>query len=133
MTDGKKTYYHHTTKDGAAQILQSGYIKQSTDTKTDAAYGPGTYLTRMGPDKSQSDIAKNNYDGLNNQFADKMLRDGKTDVTIAIDLPSTKVTKAESDRDIYVSPGDVTIEDKNPRVYVRGDDGKAQEFKPKRK
>ncbi|XP_033738507.1 uncharacterized protein LOC117326032 [Pecten maximus] len=131
MTDDKKTYYHHTTKDGAAKILQSGYIKQSTDTKTDAKHGPGTYLTRMGPDKSQKDIAKNNYDGLNNQFADKMLRDGKTDVTIAIDLPSTKVTRAKSPRDIYVSPGDVTINDKNPRVYVRDKDGKAREFKPK--
>ncbi|XP_033729286.1 uncharacterized protein LOC117318406 [Pecten maximus] len=131
MTDGKKTYYRHTTKDGAAKILQSGYIKQSTDTKTDAAYGPGTHLTRMGPDKSQSDIAKNNYDGVNNRFADIMMKEGQTDVAIAIDLPSTKVTKANSDRDMYVSPGDVTIKDKNPRVYVRDKDGKAQEFKPK--
>ncbi|XP_033729287.1 uncharacterized protein LOC117318407 [Pecten maximus] len=130
MTDGKKTYYHHTTKDGAAQIIQSGYIKQSTDTKTDAAYGPGTYLTRMGPDKSQIDIARNNYDGCD-QFADEMLRAGKTDVTIAIDLASNQVTRAKSDRDIHVSPGDVTIKDKNPRVYVRGEDGKARKYKLK--
>ncbi|XP_069126616.1 uncharacterized protein [Argopecten irradians] len=126
-----KTLYHHTTREGAAQILKSGYIKQSTDTKNDAAYGVGTYFTSHGPDKSQRDIARNNYDGYRNQHADQMLKSGKTDAIIAVDLPTKDVTKAPSDRDIYVSKGDTTIADKNPRVYVRDKDGKAVQYKQK--
>ncbi|XP_060073514.1 uncharacterized protein LOC132553299 [Ylistrum balloti] len=131
MSDEKETYYHHTTKNGAMQILQSGYIKKSTDMVNDATYGPGAYLTKYGPEKSQSEIAENNYDGINNTFAKKMMDEGKTDAIIAVDLPSNQVHRATKTRDIYVSKGNVQLKGNNPKVYLRDANGKAVEYKQK--
>ncbi|XP_069126638.1 uncharacterized protein [Argopecten irradians] len=125
-----KTYFHHTTLDGLSKILQSGYIKQSTITTNDAVYGAGTYLTSYGPEKSQWDVAINNYDGCKNKFAEQMLKSGKTDAIIAVDLPTSSVTKPDPYRDIYVYPEDIIIAGKNPRFYVRNKDGTATEISP---
>ncbi|OWF41396.1 uncharacterized protein LOC110462542 [Mizuhopecten yessoensis] len=135
MADNKEEtirVYHHTNKEGAEGILQSGYIAPSTDTTTDARYGPGAYMTSYGPEKSQDEIARNNYDGYQDTLANQMVKAGKTDAIIAIDIPKSQVTKADSDRDIYVAEGNVTLADKNPSVYVRDKSGKANVYKPKK-
>ncbi|OWF36818.1 uncharacterized protein LOC110441095 [Mizuhopecten yessoensis] len=127
-----KTLYHHTTREAARQILKTGQIKESTDREKDAAYGPGTYLTGLGPGRSRSEIARNNFDGYKNRLADQKMKEGKTEVAIAVDVPKNQFFKAKSDRNIYVAKGDVSIEDKNPSVYVRDKSGKARLYKPKK-
>ncbi|XP_021360453.1 uncharacterized protein LOC110454948 [Mizuhopecten yessoensis] len=120
--------FHHTTKYGAKGILKSGCIKASPVKKIDAVYG--VYMTRLGPEKNQEEIAWNNYNDKPIGIANKMLKAGKTDAIIAIDIPKRQCNKIESDRDIYVVSGNVTIADKNPKIYFRDKDGKAEEYKP---
>ncbi|XP_021340041.1 uncharacterized protein LOC110441257 [Mizuhopecten yessoensis] len=135
MADKKKetmTLYHYTSKKDARKIKESGYIKKSTDTQNDATYGPGTYLTSLGPEKSRSEIARNNYDGSNNRLADQKMKEGKTEVAIAVDVPKSQFVKVDSDRNVYKTEDNVTITDKNPRFFVRDESGKAKEYKPKK-
>lgn len=105
-------------------ILQSGYIKKSSDTVNDAAYGPGTYLTNYGPKKSMSDVAENNYDGI----ASQMEKAGRVDAIIAVDIPTKDYDQVHSDRDICLVKGDVTLDGNNPRLYLRDKDGNAHEY-----
>ncbi|OWF36817.1 hypothetical protein KP79_PYT02818 [Mizuhopecten yessoensis] len=82
----------------------------------DAKYGQGVYMTSYGPEKSQYQIALNNYgDGL----AEQMLQAGKTDAIIAIDIPISQFSKVNSDRDIYIAYGNVTLADKKYSFYIR--------------
>ncbi|OWF41395.1 uncharacterized protein LOC110462532 [Mizuhopecten yessoensis] len=113
-----QTLYHHTTKEGANGILKSGHIKESTDMKIGAVYGPGVYMTSYGPEKSQEEIALNNY-GNQKGIAIKILQAGKTDAIIAIDIPISQVDKVNSIRDIYIANGNVTLRDKKYSLYVR--------------
>ena len=54
--------YHYTTEEGMKGITDSGYIKQSTNTVTDAMLGMGVYLTTKSPDRhTKRQIAMNNY------------------------------------------------------------------------
>ena len=40
-----RRHYHYTNEMGAAGIEESGMIKESTDTKNDAIFGPGKSVT----------------------------------------------------------------------------------------
>jgi hypothetical protein len=65
-------------------ILQSGRIIQSDPSQGDAAFGPGTYLTINGPDKSRIEVARNNNDDMTKQFYKIKIQEGKTDVVIEV-------------------------------------------------
>ncbi|XP_060601428.1 uncharacterized protein LOC132754756 [Ruditapes philippinarum] len=124
------TYYHHTDRDSARKILQSGYIKQSDPKQGDAAFGPGTYLTKNGPDKSRSEVARNNYDGITKQFYESKIKEGKVDVAIEVKVPKGTVQPCPaSGRDVHLYKGDLKLSDvKEVNVHVRGNDGKVQKY-----
>lgn len=123
--------YHYTNKDGIKGIASSGEIAASTDTKNDAAYGPGTYATKHGPENSKSQIAKNNYDGLWTQQESS----GKVDHCVEFKVSVSKVEQAPvKDRDVWVHKGPVKLhEAEDVKFHVRQDDGKIKTYVPKDK
>ncbi len=59
-------FIHYTNEEGAEGIHDSGVIEQSTGAGGDAVFGPGTYVTTIGPnDASKEEIAENNWDDGN--------------------------------------------------------------------
>ncbi|KAH3869200.1 hypothetical protein DPMN_032361 [Dreissena polymorpha] len=100
-----------------AKILKTGHIKQSTDTQNDAVFGPGTYLTKIGPYASKEEVAKNNYDGRQAFWESKL---GKTDVVLEIE---TTAKKYHGDRDVYKHDGDIPRNDIK-KVYIRDEKAK---------
>ncbi|GAM27162.1 hypothetical protein SAMD00019534_103370, partial [Acytostelium subglobosum LB1] len=56
-------YYHYTDEAGLKGIKESGQIRPSTNTQTDAAYGTGVYFTEKMPQASNSTLFVNNFDG----------------------------------------------------------------------
>ena len=128
------TYYHYTDKDSANEIISSGRIMQSTDTRNDAVFGQGTYMTRIPPDTSKSAIAMNNYDGQRGYHFQKV-NAGKTDVAIELKLPIAKVQNCSGDgRDIHRYPGNVDFRSpdvKSVDVHVIGDNGRIQTYSQK--
>ena len=63
----REPFYHYTDKDGAEGIQESGVIKKSTRDRGDAAFGDGTYVTKVKPSSSKRDIVENNYDNRTNK------------------------------------------------------------------
>lgn len=120
-SESESTVYHHTSKAGAKAILKSGRIKQSDSGKGDAVFGNGTYVTRMGPQKSKDEIAKNNYDGATKYWEDH--RDqGKADVALEIKLPRNKITSVKaSGRDVCKGQGDIHVSSIH-KVHIRDKD-----------
>ncbi|XP_060073511.1 uncharacterized protein LOC132553297 [Ylistrum balloti] len=128
---GPTTYFHHTDVESAEAILQTGVIRQSRGGGGDAVYGDGTYLTRLGPKRSAGEIARNNWDGLAGRYWETMEGAGRTDATIAIEMPAHEAQKVErlpDRRDIHLYPGDLSLHNKNPRIYIRDQNGKAREY-----
>ena len=121
FVSGHTTLYHHTDKDSAAQILESGIIYQSVahSWHDDAAHGDGTYLTKIGPDASRSSVIRNNYDG---NWKNKK---SKAAVAIEVTVPKRKVENySTSDRSVYKYKGDLDLEDaKSVKFHVRDDMG----------
>ena len=109
-------YYHYTDKASLDRILKSGYVRSSTDTQLDCAFGVGVYLTTLNPKKhSKEVIAKNNYDhGWRGGLAS-----GKTDSFIQICIPNgnRKLWKARDpqypSRDVYLYTDDLYLCDFN--------------------
>ena len=107
-------YYHYTDKTSLDRILKSGYIKASTDTTLDCAFGKGVYLTTLKPEEhSKEVIAKNNYEhGWKGGLAN-----GKTDSYIKIcirngTLKLKKVTDPNCpSRDVYLYADDLYLHD----------------------
>ncbi|VDI44511.1 Hypothetical predicted protein [Mytilus galloprovincialis] len=124
------TVYHHTNTTGALKILKSGRIRPSN-----ACFGKGTYVTKMGPQQSKNKIAKNNYDGSPNywQYHKKL---GKTDVAMELKMPRAKITSVnETGRDVYKVKGGISTKFIH-RVHFRKKDNQnmfASLSKPKRK
>ncbi|OWF41397.1 uncharacterized protein LOC110462551 [Mizuhopecten yessoensis] len=128
---GSTTYFHHTSVERAEAIMQDGVIRQSTGGGGDAVYGNGTYLTRLGPKRSAGEIARNNWDGLSGNHWEYMEGSGRTDAAIAIEMPAHEAGKVErlpERRDIHLYPGDLKLYNKNHRVYIRDQNGKAREY-----
>ncbi|XP_063412501.1 uncharacterized protein LOC134695219 [Mytilus trossulus] len=114
------TVYHHTSKAGARAILKSGRIKQSDNRKGDARYGKGTYVTRMGPQRSKDKIAQNNYDGATNYWEQQKDK-GKTDVALEIKMSKHRVTSINATRrDIHKVKGDILARYIH-KIHVRKD------------
>jgi hypothetical protein len=115
-------------------ILQSGRIKQSHPRQGDAAFGPGTYLTKNGPEKSRSEVARNNYDGMTKQFYTSKIQEGKTDVAIEVKVKKDRVKPCSAgDRDVHLYQGDLKLSDaKEVNVHVRGRDGKVHKYTHKK-
>ncbi|XP_033738243.1 uncharacterized protein LOC117325855 [Pecten maximus] len=128
---GPTTYFHHTNVEHAEAILRDGVIRQSRGGGGDAVYGDGTYLTRLGPKRSAGEIARNNWDGLSGNHWEAMEDAGRTDATIAIEMPAHEASKVErlpERRDIHLYPGDLNLHNKNHRIYIRDQNGKAKEY-----
>eukprot|EP00112_Aurelia_sp_Birch-Aquarium-sp1_P025068 Seg816.3 transcript_id=Seg816.3/GoldUCD/mRNA.D3Y31 product="hypothetical protein" protein_id=Seg816.3/GoldUCD/D3Y31 len=109
-------YYHYTDQTSLDRILKSGYIKSSTDTQLDCAFGMGVYLTTLNPNEhSKEVIAKNNYE---HGWRGGLAR-GKTDSFIQIWIPSgtRKLRKAKDpqypSRDVYLYSDDLYLCDFN--------------------
>ena len=117
--------YHHTDKKGSKAIARSQQINQSVAPKKkgtdDARHGTGTYLTSLGPETPQIDIARNNY-GQNAAAA--MVRRGKTDVAIGVSLPKKAIEQIPGRRDIHVYRGDLQLHrNMEPTFNIRHGDG----------
>ena len=111
------TVWHYTDFQGIQGILQSGYIRASTDNTVDAVYGEGVYATAMAPDAySWKEIAKNNYDGTRWPSLKS-----KTDYALGIIAPDGyfKKIKNKEGRDIYLHQGDVHLKDVQYVIFVR--------------
>ena len=126
------TYYHHTDRDSAKKILESGKILQSVQQSKndDAAHGDGTYLTKIGASASRIDVAKNNYDGTTNYYQSKK---SKADVAIEVKVSNSKVQNYSTpDRSVYKYDGDLDLKDAQElKVHVRDKKGGYQTFTPK--
>ena len=103
-TNGKskgKYYYHYTDSKSAEKIIDSGYIKASTDCSTDCSLGQGVYFTTKPPQSSTETLKQNNYDG-----AKDYIPDSKTQVYFRIPADQVQAEDGSSrlDRDVLVVP-----------------------------
>ncbi len=103
-TNGKskgKYYYHYTDSKSAEKIIDSGYIKASTDCSTDCSLGQGVYVTTKPPQSSTETLKQNNYDG-----AKDYIPDSKTQVYFRIPADQVQAEDGSSrlDRDVLVVP-----------------------------
>lgn len=129
------TYYHHTDKASAKQILESGKILKSEEKYGDAVGGDGTYLTKLGPSHSKHTIAKNNYDGTTARFYEDKVNSGKTDVAIEFKMAKGTVHDHSKDlkRDVHRYPDNVDLKKVTDlKFHVRGDKG-LHTFEPQKK
>ncbi|XP_076089482.1 uncharacterized protein LOC143059806 [Mytilus galloprovincialis] len=122
----KTTVYHHTTREGAKAIFESGRIKQTHASQGDARFGTGTYVTRMGPRVPKDKVAKNNYDGRWKKQRDQ----GKTDVALEITIPKRKVTCYNPrGRDVCKVDGNISAKYiKKVHIRKEGDQRKYKTF-----
>lgn len=105
----KKTYYHYTDKRGAEGIAKSKEIKASTDTKTDARFGTGVYLTRKDPvSNDPKEIIRNNYDD-GQRVVNNPEMVAKVENVVEVKLDSNEVQKVSNDRDVYLYKGDLDL------------------------
>lgn len=115
----QETLFHFTDEDSANKIVEDGVILQS---KTghgmrDAAFGEGVYATSLHPNEhTVSQIANNNWD--DGTLPQQKIEQGKMDVALQFQVTDKRVTKADSDRSVYVVEGDVPAS-KIRDVYVR--------------
>ncbi|CAH3151131.1 unnamed protein product [Porites lobata] len=93
---------------GAAGIEESGMIKESTDTKNDAIFGPGVYLTSMSPSNSTEKIILNNYDDRVG-IVDRPTVRAKVQYAVEVQVDSNEVEKVSDDRDVYLYSGDLDL------------------------
>ncbi|WAR09728.1 hypothetical protein MAR_034804 [Mya arenaria] len=85
---------------------------------TDAVFGAGVYVTKLGPETARVDVAKNNYDGAREFYMSNL---AKTHAVFEILLPTSKVRKTATGRDIYLHSGDIIIDPNTVQVYIRYD------------
>ena len=107
---GQITLYHYTTKKGAKQIVESGYIQESRKNKldTDVTYGEGVYLTSLAPNTGPVYIAENNY----NAGWLTALEQGRIEKAIRIRIDSSNVVVCDNrTRDVYKHPGNLYLVD----------------------
>ena len=105
---------HYTSAESASMILDRGVILPSRDVATDAAYGPGTYLTAKNPSVGRRELLRNNYDGMG-PAQDLMSR---TEVGITFkrsELPNAQRVSGGA-RDIWLVPGSLPLAGKNVEV-----------------
>jgi hypothetical protein len=111
--------YHYTSSEGCEGILQDGVIRSSRNTKRDAILGKGVYLTALPPWTDDTKLIKNNWDGRSErQFLQKL---DKLDYYIQFnseDLPNVK--RAPGNRDVWMVPYDIVLEEVPHQVCVRG-------------
>lgn len=101
--------YHYTNTKGADAIIQSLYIKKSSQS---GAFGEGVYFTDLKPtDFFRNDILKNNYGGIYTAFK------GRADFVVRVKISSLDPTKLHkvsaavigNDRSIFVYEDQVSV------------------------
>lgn len=107
-TEGR--FFHYTDKLSARKIAGSKKILKSIE-GTDAICGAGVYLTTMEPSCGKRAIIRNNYDGRSDRFIVQKLQEGKADVAIELFLPEEKVKTCKKERNVYVYPDDINLEE----------------------
>ena len=119
---GTKKLYHYTSAEGAAGIMQDGFIQQSSrgPGRQDARYGDGVYLTSKDPFvHNKHQIANNNYNDRSKAERHAM-QEGKTDYAIEVRLdkndPDLKQVGKKSGRDIWKYNGDLPLENTGAKV-----------------
>ncbi|KAH3869195.1 hypothetical protein DPMN_032356 [Dreissena polymorpha] len=100
-------------------LLKTGRIKQFTDTQNDAVFGSGIYLTTIGPYASKEEVARNNYDGQQDLWENKLI---KTEVVLEIE---TTAKKYNGDRGVYKCDGDILLQHIK-KVYIRDEKANIQ-------
>merc|ERR1712142_622543 len=96
-------FYHYTNKSGAENIILSGKIRPSLKSNGDAIHGDGVYLTTLDPNLGKDMVGKNNWDGVERS------QDYKMECYFEILIPSSKVKRAKSKRDIQVYSGELVL------------------------
>lgn len=87
-------------------ILSSGYIKASTNSQRDAAFGAGLYFTQFGPDTITRDLIKNNW---NDGTPIITSRNISAETKFFIRIPTKYipgVVRVGDDRDAWFYPND---------------------------
>ncbi|XP_068730487.1 uncharacterized protein [Montipora capricornis] len=103
-----EVYYHYTNEAGAKAIGKSKKILEYRG-HNHAVFGPGVYLTKIGPENGPLYVLINNYDDFMSMVLAKADR---ADYVIAIKLPPGKVKKCDDDgRDVYLYKGDLYLKD----------------------
>jgi hypothetical protein len=120
MSDSRREkVFHHTSRSSAENIIRDGRIKMSdANANRDAVHGPGTYVTKMGPQYSPDAVAKNNWDGATRHW-ERQRDTGKTDVVFEINHPKSDL-KSYNDRgrSVLKTSGDVALPP-DTKVHVR--------------
>ena len=99
-------FYHYTSKRAAKLIIYEGKISPSLKANRDAIHGEGVYLTTLDPKQGKQTIKNNNWDGV---AAIKTETD--IEVIFEIQIPSSKVVRANNTRDIQVYKGPLQLRD----------------------
>ena len=104
MTEPEEFFYHYTSKRAAKLIIYKGKILPSLEANGDAIHGEGVYLTTLEPVQGEQTIKNNNWDGAAGT---------KTNIEVffEIQIPSSKVVRANDTRDIQVYKGPLQLSD----------------------
>ena len=104
MTEPEEFFYHYTSKRAAKLIIYKGKILPSLEANGDAIHGEGVYLTTLEPVQGEQTIKINNWDGAAGT---------KTNIEVffEIQIPSSKVVRANDTRDIQVYKGPLKLSD----------------------
>ena len=108
-------YYHYSTPENVLSMVQSGQIKPSTNTTTDALLGQGVYFTTKPPQTSDAKLCQNNYNHDRDRGYDERL-----EAYIRIpqeQLPDT--TCLRQGRNVCVNPGSVDLNEVDFKVGTR--------------
>ena len=103
---GTITLYHYTNIEGRLGIAQTGCINPSGGGR-DAVFGEGVYLTSIPPTESKIKIVANNWGSQQEQQLIKVVKEGRVDFVVEIQIPTHLVTKCQTSdgRDIYLYKG----------------------------
>ena len=105
-------FYHYSTSENIQKIVQSGHIRPSTCTTTDALLGQGVYLTSKPPQSSDTTLTQNNYAaGTHDPRVESYIR-----------IPQDQLPNAycqRTGRNVCVNPGPIDLSKVNYGVGDR--------------